>query len=422
MIAAVNGLRKVLPNMGKHTDASRGMLFWTSTTDSGYANGTTAANASFRFSGSHGEVPSQPRTSSEVVRCVAGTNDATSLAALSATSLQKLWGSGGPRSDNTVNFSDPTAVAARSKVSVAAEAFDASNTLPSKIRLVPDPLYDSDGRFLNGSPGPAPRANFLQVVACGSGDTAPCRPSVTCGSQGGIDARIADCAAKNGARAFWDGTKYGQANEGTWSLVTVTTRYGVTWEVWRDDSTLLLWSDSARHYGPDNLRATADDVGSYYNWYQASGYSCSGAGCPAGGSSVSLTGSEGAAGAGTSCAGAPCQPSVPISLCADATLLAGLNGVSTYATPDLTHAKGNLDRQSSPKVLWRLPTQKDFYLALAHGARQVLPNADFSFWSATSGANSRSGALRFAMTNGYSDATDRTTATFTARCIGAVMP
>ena len=55
------------------------------------------------------------------------------------------------------------------------------------------------------------------------------------------------------------GKKYGQDGEGDWKLVSVLIADGpVTYEVWRDERTKLLWSDRAS---------------SNYNWFQAAGYS-----------------------------------------------------------------------------------------------------------------------------------------------------
>src|ERR1035438_5626790 len=79
-----------------------------------------------------------------------------------------------------------------------------------------------------------------------------------------------------------------QSGEGNWSLVTKTADgVGTGHEVWRDERTQLLWSDN---------------MSSRYNWFQAAGYSCTGASCPGGSnSSTSTTGYEGAAGMGTDC-------------------------------------------------------------------------------------------------------------------------
>jgi len=124
--------------------------------------------------------------------------------------------------------------------------------------------------------------------------------------------------------------------------------------------------------GGKNSYLRSDYLGGLYNWCQAAGYSSSS-------STTSKTYYECRAGGASSL-----QPATPVSACADASLLSGLNGVTTYQTPSAENErKGNL---SVSEVKWRLPTIEDWQLAAVNGIRKVLPNMDYEFWSASSGS------------------------------------
>ncbi|NBW99264.1 hypothetical protein EBR03_06800, partial [bacterium] len=212
----------------------------------------------------------------------------------------------------------------------------------SNYDLVPKPQFVTDGRYGNGIA--AEKRHYLETIVG--------RPNTVCGTSGTIEERVSDCDSKNGNKAFYSGKNYGQSGEGDWKLVTRTSG---GYEVWRDERTKLIWSDS---------------LSSGYNWCQAAGYSSNS-------DTTSVTGYNCQAGEGGSL-----QPSTPLSVCADASLLAGLNGISTYETPSSEdERKGNLSVSS---VKWRLPTIEDWQLANVNGIRKVLPNMDAWFWSASS--------------------------------------
>jgi hypothetical protein len=174
-------------------------------------------------------------------------------------------------------------------------------------------------------------------------------------------------------------------------------------EVWRDERTKLVWSSPM-------LGAYVDQTYSGYNWFQAAGYSKNA-------TTQSDTDYEGAgptvAGGGstysaTNCsnpATKTCQPDLAISVCADAGVVAGLNGVATYQNPDATN--GTVDESLSkggmtgPSHQWRLPTIEDFKLADVNGMRKVLAGMDNCFWSASSDSSSRGYAWSFCGGGGY---------------------
>lgn len=102
-----------------------------------------------------------------------------------------------------------------------------AGSLPVDYRVIPDMGLDDEGK--EGK-------NVITITSLG-------RPGVTCGVSGtfaGFQARISDCATKNGDKALWNGQTYGAAGEGTWQLVA---RTSAGLEVWYDLHTGLLWSD-----------------------------------------------------------------------------------------------------------------------------------------------------------------------------------
>lgn len=160
------------------------------------------------------------------------------------------------------------------------------------------------------------------------------RPGAPCGTtQTTIEARIADCAAANPAASHWRGETLGNAGQGDWTLVTYTGAY----EVWRDDRTRLLWSDS--------LPAL--------NWCRAAGVSGGG---PFGQVDAS----------GVCNNGANQDQATPESACTEAL---GLNTPAAY-----DGRKGGMRLAAtgtSPSVVWRLPTIWDYHTAEINGIRLV---------------------------------------------------
>ncbi len=266
---------------------------------------------------------------------------------------------------------------------------------------MPNPLVDIDDRF--SDTGVPAKRNYLETVKG--------RPDVVCGLSGSNAARITDCATRNTNagvnKAIWEGSKYGQGGEGDWKLVTLYKASAAEgdpcsggiasgcYEVWRDERTGLTWSDSHTNNGNN------------YNWFQAAGYS-------AATDTSAVTSYDGSPGAGY-------QPAVPISVCADATAIACLNGIATYQNPDGTNgttderpAKGDLTGLSRG---WRLPTRSDWSLAEANGVRMVLPNMDTRFWSMSSLSRFRSRAWFFEDELG-SFGTDTRDILYLVRCVG----
>ncbi|NDC24701.1 MAG: hypothetical protein EBZ49_11330 [Proteobacteria bacterium] len=276
-----------------------------------------------------------------------------------------------PRSD----LATPPTSSSNRQVAKMSEEVSSASQFTNNYDLVPKPEYVTDGRYGNGIA--AEKKHYLETIVG--------RPNTVCGTSGTIEERVSDCDSKNGNKAFYSGKNYGQSGEGDWKLVTRTSG---GYEVWRDERTKLIWSDT---------------LSSGYNWCQAAGYSSNS-------DTTNMTGYNCQAGAEGSL-----QPATPISVCADASLLEELNGVSTYATPSSENEpKGNLSVSS---VKWRLPTLEDWKLADVNGIRKVLPNMDAGFWSASSLSDSVSSAWFFSGGDGSVYFGDRHYGV-SVRCVG----
>jgi len=356
-------------------------------------------------------------------------------------SFSDLMASMAYKSDNsTINLLSQIDVDARVRGTLTQEG-SADAVFTSNHVLVPNPFTDHDGRY--NDYGGIESKHYLKTVKGG-------RPDKICGISGSVQDRVDDCATENGAKAIYEGQKYGQSSEGDWKLVTllsngwcddstqpdeptclanfgsngawiygtcaVTTNgswtqascqnNGYNWnaaqvsnaasggtclggasggcvEVWRDERTNLVWS------APHMRNASG------YNWFQASGYTRNS-------STAADLGYEAQPNQGTHCrndmTGAPeaCQPTTPVSACADAGTIAGLNGVATYQNPDGTN--GTVDESINKGGMtgatrqWRLSTIEDFKLADVNGFRKVMGYPDTCFWSASSVSNGRNSA------------------------------
>ncbi len=216
-----------------------------------------------------------------------------------------------------------------------------SNSLPvSLYRLIPDQEKDDESASITVQTLGRP------LVDCGTGSTF-----------GTITARIADCVQKNSDKATWDGTRFGVAGDGNWSLVAKTGGA----EFWLDSLTNLIWSPL--------LEAT--------NWCRASGNS------QGVGGNVTVDCQTGALG----------PPS-----CDDATLdVIGTN------------------------VRWRIPTRNDFLQADLNGLRSVLTKEaeGTGLWTGTvrAGSTGRQEAWIYQSKEGTLSS-DAMTATRPVRCIG----
>lgn len=225
-------------------------------------------------------------------------------------------------------------------LTTAQEAQDAAN-LPSGYEAIPSVSLSDDGL------GPTTHVHTVihGALTCGSGTAFT-----------SIQARIADCAAKNSALlASWTGQASGTGGEGDWKLVTKN----AAGEVWLDGTTNYLWSDR---------------ISDAANWCNASGNNET----PVSGTTI------------------------------DCKTLGGQNLCANVLTTGI----------SDNEVSWRLPTRNDFLQADLNGARFVLPNVDeVAFWTATvSGAN-RDEAWMMSMSAGILSAQNRSS-THGVRCVG----
>jgi hypothetical protein len=221
--------------------------------------------------------------------------------------------------------------ALRSKTSdlskISTQLDDASGNLSDIYLAGPTLLNDS-----SADSSSVDVADVSSLVACGH-PSVPASPS--------IEDRIEDCKIKNTATAIvWNGKIRAKSTEGLWTLV-VRTADGKN--LWRDDTSGLLWSD---------------DLGVTNNWCKAAGNSESSSACASGGS---------------------LQAATPESFCSE------LTGFDT--PPELANAKGNLS--GSEGIQWRLPTKSEWLQAELNGVRWVIDAIDplsystRTYWSST---------------------------------------
>ncbi|HXH73491.1 MAG TPA: hypothetical protein VNJ08_00900 [Bacteriovoracaceae bacterium] len=220
-----------------------------------------------------------------------------------------------------------------------------ASTLPTTYKPIPDLLLDDEGTNTK---------NVITMTSVG-------RPTTACGTGGeltaGIDARIADCDAKNGTHAIWNGNLYGAAGESTWKLIAFTAGGK---EIWHDLRTGMVWSD---------IVATS-------NWCKASGNKQTSTTTSA--IDCSVTGED-------------------LSFCSGANI-EGLAG----------------------NVVWRLPTRNDYLQADINGLRFVMkPSILLGAWTATvQGASTeREHAWVYHITDGTLSAKE-ITSDRQVRCIG----
>lgn len=223
--------------------------------------------------------------------------------------------------------------------------------------------------------------------------------ATTCGTaQASVGLRIANCAAVFGANATWDGAAKGHNGEGQWKLVTRTGNVsaGKGREVWQDQSTGLSWSSV---------------VSTGLNW------------CKASGSSNSIESNIVAGNYNEDDPNDICdnsfyqvQTASPISACEDAV------GFSSTDTDIDNAGKAGLDRTSTPKIKWRIPSIYDYMVANHDGLRFVMPDALNSNttgqeWTATIDSTDRLKAWLFDPTTGTRSKDERSFS-YAVRCIG----
>jgi len=193
---------------------------------------------------------------------------------------------------------------------------------------------------------------------------------LVCGASGNIEARIGACNRQ------WRASVGSKDGGGTWSLVSRQDNY----EVWRDDKTGLIWSDNMG--GATQCAAAGDN--------EASGW---------------------------------CDSNVAIieSVCAETgfagaaiTSIRGLNAGVYDAR------KGAMGLSSTNRVLWRLPTLKDYTTAYGNGMAYVLPRLG-SFWTASVDHSVAAYAMYFSVfSSGYVEVGSgvRASASGLVRCVG----
>ena len=250
-----------------------------------------------------------------------------------------------------------------------------TNTLPANYRAIANIDKDTDGGILNGSPQITKVDRTAWPATCGL-------------IQSSLAARISDC------NKSWNGSVNGNSSQGLWSLVS---RSGVGQEVWKDETTSLLWSSL---------------VSVNLNWCKSVGNNNS--------SNVDVTAQN-------------LKETDPHNICDQVfyqNQLAGVNVISacaeytgfTTTDADISNAgKSNLNLASSPKVAWRAPTMYDYMIANANGLRFVMPDMQTNFqgdeWTSTVYSADRAQAWTFNGSTGQRKVQNRSFSN-SLRCIG----
>lgn len=335
-LAEMNGIRFVVPVAGN--------FFWTATVLS------TFRDWAWEWADNFGQIGIRQRvTATRQVRCVGrpGTAGTASGVESYASKMPSM-----------IHRNKGATV-----ITLEQEILAGQGGLPTGYREIPNLNLDDEGSDdTNVAPG--------------------VRPSVVCGTtQATVALRIANCAALNGAVATWEGAANANSGQATWKLVT----YNGTHEVWRDERTKLLWTDT--------LGQT--------NWCRASGSSGGG---PLFEDDIS-----------NYCDNAGNQNQVtPESWCAEN---AGFNTPGAYDS-----MKGGMRlaaTATSPAVVWRLPTVWDYNLAEVDGIRFPKPTAVIAFWSASAFSFVRANGWFFYGDRGDIGGDDRSTpATYYVKCVG----
>jgi hypothetical protein len=225
------------------------------------------------------------------------------------------------------------------------------------------------------------------------------RPSYSCGEQGIISERIADCKKKNPTTSQVPFSEHSQ--NGAWSLVVLAADGS---EVWRDNQTNLVWSD--RIGWQSQMR---------FNW------------CHASGSNNKVYSQQAESDPFFWCSTQRFQNQfAPISLCAE-------DSISLNGTQDSDSGKGGLGilRGASTPIAWRLPSISDFQSAFAHGAGKIFPRLDKNsnppvgrvhsriFWTSSVFSSNRRQAWVFDFGLGKADLNFRSLATHSVRCVAS---
>lgn len=261
-----------------------------------------------------------------------------------------------------------------------------NSTLPAGYRAVASIDLDTDGGILNGSP------QVTVVDRTGWNAT-------TCGTSGNISARISNCVTTFAANATWNGNVNGNSGQGIWQLVSRSGNLaaGLGEEIWKDATTGLMWSSL---------------VSSNLNWCKAIGHSNS---------------------ANTNIVAQALNEDDPNDICDQIfyqNQLVGVDVVSacteyvglTTTDTDINNlGKSNLNKASTPSVVWRAPTMYDYMIANQNGLRFVMPDMQSASqgdeWTSTIYSADRAQAWTFNGSTGQRKIQNRSF-TNSMRCIG----
>lgn len=235
----------------------------------------------------------------------------------------------------------------------------------STTRLIPVVASDTDGH----SDANVDEVDHSSLDACGL-------------TQATVEDRIDDCVIVNDTEATWSSASESNSGHGDWKLVSKTLDGAVGKEVWRDERTGLLWSDSLSYLNGSGVPTGLSARGTF-GWCFASGNI------------------ENAGGLDCRVAQAGSRNRAAVSLCAEDVSLLTPNGVHSESADTSSNtivtwgneatavidAKGGMKLAAtvtSPSVEWRLPSREDYFLAYANGMSYVLPRfRNYNWWTSS---------------------------------------
>lgn len=234
----------------------------------------------------------------------------------------------------------------------------------------------------------------------------------SCGQNNGtMDAKEANCRTVLGSvNTTWDGILKGNAGQGKWTLISrKNISPGVNYEVWKDNSTGLLWSSKV-----------SGTIG--LTWCKASGNSNSNL------IDEKFREDDPANICDSSDGYQNNLNKHPISACIegfngfitdDASATYGFMSTGTNQSGKAGLATLPVAQKNNGRVFWRLPTMYDYMLANHNGLRFVLPDVSVGSeeWTATSSSAEVDKAWVINIGNGYRRIQPKTSE-LSVRCVG----
>lgn len=193
-----------------------------------------------------------------------------------------------------------------------------------------------------------------------------------CGTmQASVDDRVANCAFVNGSHATWSGPQ--NSKHSTWKLVTKTMNGVAGKEVWRDERTGLLWSDTVGNVDALGV-PTGGQSQQTFGWHIGTGNADSSYNR----ANVSLCAER---------KGFLTPDGAHIANESSHSLTSWIEAPDASGKMAISEAKGGMKliaTSVNPSVAWTVPTKDEYLQAYYNGMKYVLPRFQNSvFWTSS---------------------------------------